>query len=140
MQGITLESLKKMGAIWVERIEKGFAEHESLILEADEMELKQYLQERIRENGWEGSLVDFYYGRLKEEEQRIVREALTEAQVRYIEEEVRGGETIYFPLTEELFEITFHLSVNEILFSTFYFVKIPCTVWSNYGKKFVVFR
>lgn len=47
--------------------------------------------------------------------------------------------TVYFKLTEEFIKFLVSISLKEILFSTFYFTKIPCTIWSNYNKKFPIF-
>ena len=47
--------------------------------------------------------------------------------------------TVYFKLTEEFIKFLVSISLKEILFSTFYFTKIPCNIWSNYPKNFPVF-
>lgn len=140
MEKLTLEQLKEKGAIYFEQIETGFVRYQNRIMEGSEKELRKYLQGKIKENGWEASFVDFYYGRLSAAEKEKVREYLTEEQKEYLDGQELGAEDIYFKLSEELFEIAFLLSIKEALFSTFYFTGDVCTVWSNYGRRFVVFE
>ena len=46
---------------------------------------------------------------------------------------------IYFKLTKESIPFITRLSTREILFSTIYFTKYPCTIWGNYNKSFPIF-
>ena len=139
MEKITLGQLINKGAIYFARIEEGFADYSYQIIEGSEAELKAYLTDLIHENGWENSWVDFYYGRLKEDEKERVSAFLTDEEKQFLESVNLGKEDLYFALTEELFEVTFRLSVTEMLFSTFYFTKEPCTVWSSFEKKILRF-
>lgn len=140
MKRISLEQLKQAGAIYFNKIEEGFEQYPYHILEAEEEQLKNGLKEKIKQNGEGHCFVDFYYGRLDKKEKERVDAVLTKAQRAYIDRMQIGSDDLYFELTDELFEITFHLSVNECLFSTYYFTGNPSTVWSNYNKQLVVFE
>lgn len=139
MEKITLGQLINKGAIYFTRIEEGFADYSYQIIEGSEAELKKCLMDLIHENGRENSWVDFYYGRLKSEEKERILTSLTDDEKQLLEAANPSENDLYFALTEELFEITFRLSVTEMLFSTFYFTKTPCTVWSSFENKFVLF-
>lgn len=134
-----LETLLEKGAIWFERIEEGFNLYPYYLMEGSEDELYKKLKVLVEKNGYENSYVDFYYGRLTEDAKELVRNALTKEEVAYLDSLDLNHDTIYFPLNETLLEITAKLSVQEVLFSTYYFCKYPCTVWGNYNRKFPVF-
>ena len=136
---LTLEELKHKGCIYINRIEEGFGDYDFTILEGSPEELREYVESLIEENGWENAYADFYYGTLSAGEKEAVKAVLSKEQKDWIEAMDTLEKGIYFPLERELFEIIFFLSVTETLFSTFYFSKYPCTVWSSYDHKFVVF-
>ncbi len=133
-----LKTMLEKGAIWFERIEEGLDNYSYYYLEGTEEELLQEIKDLVIKNDYENSFVDFYYGRLNIEEKEIVQKALTKDEIDYIYT-LNLEDNIYFPLDEKLLTITVKLSAREILFSTFYFCKTPCTVWGNYNKKFPVF-
>lgn len=133
-----LETMKQKGAIWFERIEEGLDNYPYYYLEGDEERLLQELKELAIKNGYENSFVDFYYGKLSLDEKEIVQKVLTKDEIDYIYT-LNLNDNIYFRLDEKLLSITVKLSAREILFSTFYFCKYPCTVWGNYSNKFPVF-
>ena len=133
-----LKTMLEKGAIWFERIEEGLDNYSYYYLEGTEEELLQEIKDLVIKNDYENSFVDFYYGRLSLDEKEIVQKALTKDEIDYIYT-LNLEDNIYFPLDEKLLTITVKLSAREILFSTFYFCKTPCTVWGNYNKKFPVF-
>ena len=133
-----LKTMLEKGAIWFERIEEGLDNYSYFYLEGTEEELLQEIKDLVIKNDYENSFVDFYYGRLSLDEKEIVQKALTKDEIDYIYT-LNLEDNIYFPLDEKLLTITVKLSAREILFSTFYFCKTPCTVWGNYNKKFPVF-
>ncbi|WP_024621858.1 hypothetical protein [Metaclostridioides mangenotii] len=137
---ISLEELKEKNCLYIERIDKGFNNLKHHFIEGNDNELKEYLLQKIDENGIENTYVDFYYSRLNFEERNRVYSDLSQDNKDFINKYMLEEDGIYFQMTPELFEITFKLSITEMLFSTFYFSKFPCTVWSNYNKKFIVFE
>lgn len=133
-----LKTMLQKGALWFERIEEGLDNYPYYFLEGTEEELLQDLKDLVIKNGYENSFVDFYYGRLSLEEKELVQKALTKDEIDYIYT-LDFKDNIYFPLDDKLLTLTVKLSTRELLFSTFYFCKNPCTVWGNYNKKFPVF-
>jgi len=133
-----LKSMIQKGAIWFERIEEGLDNYPYYYLEGTEEELLQEIKDLLIKNGNDNSFVDFYYGRLSLEEKEKVQSSLTKDEIDYIYT-LDFKDNIYFPLDDKLLAITVKLSAREILFSTFYFCKTPCTVWGNYNRKFPVF-
>lgn len=135
---MTVEELKEKGAIFIPNIEDGFLYYSHYLMEGSSEEITHKLEELIEENGYEHSYVDFYYGRLREEEQKRVEEVLSKEEIEFLKD-ITTANFIYFPLTRPLFMLTLKLSLLEILFSTYYFCKTPCTVWGNYNHVFPVF-
>lgn len=133
-----LKTMIQKGAIWFERIEEGLDSYPYYFIEGTEEELLKEIKDLVIKNGYDNSFVDFYYGKLSLEEKEIVQKVLTKDEIDYIYT-LNFEDTIYFPLDDKLLTITVKLSAREILFSTFYFCKTPCTVWGNYNKKFPVF-
>lgn len=136
---MTVEELIDKGCICMQNIDEGFRDYDWVFLEGSKDDLYQYLQDKIIENGMENSYLDFYYGSLKQDERDRIQTVLKPEEIEYLEKLCLKEDQIYFTMTQELFEVAFRLSESEALFSSFYFAKEPCTVWSNYGHKFVVF-
>lgn len=139
MRKTTLENLKKRGALCPARVEDGFAQYKNMILEGHGQQLRLFLEEQVQENGWQDSWVDFYYGTLSEAEREKARSVLTEEQKSWLDGQEIGKQDLYFQMDAVLFEITYRLSITGMLFSTYYFTKVPCTVWSSFDGKAVVF-
>lgn len=137
---ITKEALRQAGCLCISRLSEGLTLYSHRFLEGSEEELWQQLQQRLLANGAECTYFDFYYGALTPEEQKRAHAVLTAEQISYLEALSLSAEQIYFRYSEKLFEIAFQLSVKSMLFSTFYFAGEPETVWSNYERKFIVFK
>lgn len=136
---ISLEQLKNKNVIYIKNIQDGFDKYPNIILEGTEEKVNNAIRKLFSKNGLENSYGDFYYGRLDEESKNKVKSALNEEEIYLIESLQLGKEDIFLRLDSELLEILLKLTSNEILFSTFYFTKYPCTVWGNYNKKYPVF-
>lgn len=136
---LTRNELTDKGCICIEHIDEGFRDYDWAYVEGSGDDLYQYLQDKIMENGMEHSYLDFYYGSLKQDEKERIQAVLKPEEIEYLEKLCLKEDQIYFTMTKELFELAFRLSESEALFSSFYFGKEPCTVWSNYGRRFVVF-
>lgn len=130
-------------------ISEGFEKYLNGILEVEEVIAKDQGEERIIEfleellelNGEENSFIDFYYERLEEADKERLKKLLGEEDrllLDHIEKEL-VGEGIYFRLTRDILPFMARLCTREILFSTFYFTKIPCTIWGNYNLRFPCF-
>jgi hypothetical protein len=136
---ISKQELISSGCIYFDRIEDGFSNYKYQIEEGTKEALKAGLLKIVENNQYGNSYVDFYYGKLNEEERGKVHSVLKPEQIQFLKNLELGREDIYFKLTPELFEITFTLSVREMLFSTYYFSKKLCTVWSNYNHQMIYF-
>lgn len=132
-----VNELIKKGALYFSDINVGFEEYNHEFIEGSREELYHMLQSKVEENGYENSYVDFYYNKLDEEARSKVDSSLTKEEIDYVLRIV--DDSLYYPLDETLLAITFKLSADEILFSSFYFCKVPSTIWGNYGLRWPVF-
>jgi len=136
---IYLEELKNDDFIYIENIQEGFNKYPNLTLEGTEGYINNEIRQLFNANGVKNSYADFYYGRLDQEEKNRVKAALDEKEIIVIESLQLTDNDIFLRLNSELLEILLKLTVNEVLFSSFYFTKYPCLVWGNYGKRYPVF-
>lgn len=136
---LDLQELKDRQCLYIDNINDGFEDYNFYYKEGSEKDLKEFLLNKIAENTMENTYVDFYYSKLNAEEKKKVNSILTVEEINYLESITWENNDLFFKMDSTLFEITFKLSITDMLFSTFYFSKIPCTVWSNYNRKFVVF-
>lgn len=136
---MNLEEFKNINVIYIENIQDGFNKYPNLILEGTEEYINNAIKQLININGLENSYADFYYARLDQEGKNIVKAALDEKEIMVIESLQLSSDKIFLGLNPELLEILLKLTANEILFSSFYFVKYPCVIWGNYGKRYPVF-
>ncbi len=135
---VSEKELANKQAILVHQIEEGFAGFKSLILKGDKAGYREFMSKVLSLNGKAESYADFYYQKLTGEQKEAFRNALTEEELAYFNGRT-WRESIYFALDEELLNFLLDITMNELLFSTFYFTKYPCTVWGNYGLKFPLF-
>ena len=106
---MTKEEMEEQGLLVIPDLNYGFAHYPYEIIRRPPAALREFLLEKIEANSWENSWVDFYYGELSPEEQDNVEALLETEQQEYIAGmDFYKGE-VYFPLTPELFEITFLL-------------------------------
>lgn len=134
-----LEELKKQNVIYIENIHDGFNKYPNMMLEGTEDEINNTIRKLFNINCPENSYADFYYGRLDEESKNRVKAALNEKEITFIESLKLGKDDIFLYLNPELLEILLKLTINEVLFSSFYFAKYPCVVWGNYNKCYPMF-
>ena len=135
----TLEEIKKEDVIYFKNIQEGFDNYENTIIEGSEEFVNNIIRMLYLENTLENSFADFYYGRLSEGEKEKIRAALTEEEIKIIQNLNLGYDEIFLRLNEEILEILLKLTAKEILFSTFYFTKSQCAVWGNYNMKYPIF-
>lgn len=134
-----LKELGKKNIIYIKNIQDGFDKYPNIMLEGTEEQVNNAIRKLINLNGFENSYADFYYGRLDKEAENKVKAALNEEEIMAIESLELSAEDIFLRLNPKLLEILLKLTVKEVLFSSFYFVKYPCVVWGNYGKRYPVF-
>lgn len=124
--------------IYFDNIQCGFDKYHSMTLYGSELCYKKFLKKVLDLNGNNHAYVDFYYGRLKEIEKENLQSCLTQDDLQVLNI-IDYDNGIYFPLTEEILPFLMKITAQEMLFSTFYFTKIPCTLWGNYELKFPIF-
>lgn len=138
---VNKENFEKAVAIRFNNINEGFNTYCHKTIEGSEEQLIDFINKAFNLNGADNSYVDFYYNILKEEDQQRLK-ALISAEDRLILENFEKSyheKKIYFKLTKESIPFITRLSTREILFSTIYFTKYPCTIWGNYNKRFPIF-
>ena len=136
---MTVEELKEKGGIYISNIEDGFLNYPYYMLEGTRAEVYNKVKALIEEEGYNHCYVDFYYGNLNDKEKAYVEERLSKEEISYIQSIIRK-DVLFYPLNETLLEITLKLSLDEILFSTYYCCKSPITIWGNYNFTFPVFH
>lgn len=139
---MTKEQLLKKGCLVPEQVVDACRTYQEETITGTDHELRNFLYNRVAENGAEHTFFDFYYGVLREEEKQRVRAVLTSEEQEILDnrEFSSDRENVYFPYDEELFPIALKLSLNGDLFSTFYFAGTKETVWTNYEHQFLIFR
>lgn len=149
LKSIDEKAFKNEVEIRFNNISDGFNKFQNGVLEKKVDLKKEEIEERIIRflerildlNGEDNSFIDFYYSRLEEEDKKCLQELLTDEDkkmLKIIEAELQC-DCIYFKLSKEILPFIARLCTREALFSTFYFIKIPCTIWGNYNMKFPCF-
>ena len=138
---ISNEEFKEKVTIRFNNINDGFNNYSNKIIEGTEEDFIRFLQQAFDLNGEENSYVDFYYNVLEEEAKNRLKTLVSEEDKKLLEEfEANYKEkNIFFKLTEESIPFITRLCTREVLFSTIYFTKYPCTIWGNYNNRFPVF-
>ncbi|RBP57935.1 hypothetical protein DES36_1264 [Alkalibaculum bacchi] len=124
--------------IYFDNIQCGFDDYHYMTLHGSEFRYKTFLKKALDLNGSDHVYVDFYYGRLEQKEKENLQSFLTQEDLQVLDF-IDYDNGIYFHLTEEILPFLIKITAQEILFSTFYFTKIPCTLWGNYELKFPIF-
>lgn len=136
---ISKEILKAQNALLPDTVEEGFRHYLHEILERTAEEYRTLFFELMAINGMSHSYADFYYGNLSSAEQEAFLSCLNENQRAYLNQITVVKGRVYYPLNESLLIFLSDITAQELLFSTFYFTKYPCTVWGNYGLKYPIF-
>lgn len=131
--------LKNAGAIFFENIQYGFDHYDFEILKLDKEEAYEKIKKLWILNGDDCSFADFYYFKIDNEARKKVNDVLDEQEKQYLKNMV-GTEDIIFQLDDMLLKVLIKLNDLEMLFSSFYFTKEPCTLWGNYNQEYVIFR
>lgn len=138
---ISNKEFKEKVTIRFNSINDGFNNYNNKTIEGTEEAFVSFLQEAFELNGAENSYVDFYYNVLNDEDKKKLKELINDEDKILLEEFEKNyhEKNIYFKLTKESIPFITRLSTREILFSTIYFTKYPCTIWGNYNKSFPIF-
>ena len=138
---ISNKEFKEKVTIRFNSINDGFNNYNNKTIEGTEEAFISFLQEAFELNGAENSYVDFYYNVLNDEDKKKLKELINDEDKILLEkfEKNYHEKNIYFKLTKESIPFITRLSTREILFSTIYFTKYPCTIWGNYNKSFPIF-
>ncbi len=142
MEKITKQELLNQGAIYIEHVLDGFDRYQHKNLKATYEEYAAYFLQLRKEHRL---YADFYYSKITNENINIFKQALSIDQVQQLEvlyKECKGhghDGTIIFSPSEEQLLLLLEISFKELLFSTFYVVDLPLTIWSNYNGEFVAF-
>ncbi|MBC8060265.1 MAG: hypothetical protein H7Y18_06325 [Clostridiaceae bacterium] len=146
LQPISEEKFKEKVTIRFNNINEGLSRFENFMLESKNKENSEakfivFMEKLFELNGEENSYVDFYFSRLEENDKKNLFESLNDEDKEVIKRhcsEIKD-ETIFFRLSKEAIPFITRLSTREVFFSTFYFTKLPCTIWGNYNLKFPIF-
>lgn len=132
---------KEKVAIKFNNINEGFNKYNNSVIEGTEEAFIQFIKSAYELNGQDYSYVDFYYNVLNEEDKSTLKKLVSAEDRKALEdfEKQYNEKNIYYKLTEESIPIITRLCTKEVLFSTFYFIKYPCTIWGNYNNSFPIF-
>ncbi len=146
MRYVNISELEKLNGIYISNINVGMEEHLCYILQGSKEQHYKLLVELGKLNEPDGSYVDFYYKRIDDSNINLIRKHLTEEEnclldtaIEKAKETKEEEEFIITELTKENLKLFLSLSYQELLFSSFYFTHLPCTIWSNYRGRFVLF-
>lgn len=148
LEPISENEFNRLVDIRFSNISEGFSRYINGILELKdndnihkEDEFIKFISDAFERNNKE-VIVDFYLKNLKPEELKNLIKALNEEDKKIFEDYFKdmAKESIYFRVkSKSLIPFITRLSTQELLFSTFYFLKIPMTLWGNFNFKFPIF-
>ncbi|KOA18553.1 hypothetical protein CLHOM_34550 [Clostridium homopropionicum DSM 5847] len=149
LEPVSEELFKAKVKIRFSNINEGFDKFQNFILKSkgeeskntDEQKFIEFIEKVFHLNGYENSYVDFYLSKLDEEAKNNLFTLLEEEDRSILKTHINEikDETIFFRLQKEAVHFITRLCTREILFSTFYFTKFPCTIWGNYNMRFPMF-
>lgn len=138
MKGISDQEFLQKNLLHISNIEEGFSKYDSAILSGREENYRDFIECVLSVNGEENSYFDCYYSRLEEEGREKLLHSLTPVEQEAFSD-MEQTQAIYYPLTEKWIPLVSRVTARELLFSTFYFGKYPCTLWGNYGLRYPIF-
>ncbi|QHQ59466.1 hypothetical protein Ana3638_00520 [Anaerocolumna sedimenticola] len=135
---ITEKELLNKNAVLLKNVEEGFANREYFILKGDRKGFKAFMHKALNRNGEAEVYADFYYPNLSIEQRNGFLKALSKENLD-IFKKYNWPDKIYIGLNSELLDFLLDITMDELLFCSFYFTRFPCTVWGNYNLTFPVF-
>lgn len=138
---VSIKEFRENVTIRFNNINDGFNNYLNKTIDGEEEDLIKFIEEALIINGEDNSYVDFYYNVLEEEDKKRLKALISDEDRLALEafEKEYTEKNIYFKLTKESVPFITKLSTREILFSTIYFTKYPCTIWGNYNRRFPIF-
>lgn len=124
--------------IFMEQISEGLRLYPWFQPEPDQLKLHHLLHRMLLING--GNVyVDFYYASLTQEEKSSFRHALKEEEKEVLNKLEISEDAIYYLIDESMLDFFFRITIDELLFSTFYFTNLKVSVWGNYNMNWPIF-
>ena len=146
MSFIQVSDLQKKNGIYIHNITEGMDNYCYYILEGTMEQHDRFLTELMKLGDPDDSYADFYYKRANASNLPMIKKHLSAEEGLKLDELIEEcheteamEEFRMVKLTKENLQLLLHISYKELLFSSFYFTHIPCTVWSNYGGRFLLF-
>ena len=137
---MTVEELKKEGAIYFEKVMDGMEQFESTSVRMNAFQAVDKFIEMWEMLGCKNMYVDFYYFTLPEEARKKIDKVLTYQEQEYIHQMEHEEGQVLFPANEILLSICATLNAMEMLFCTVYITgEYKSTWWGNYGGEYIVF-
>ncbi|MDO5291170.1 MAG: hypothetical protein Q4F05_00340 [bacterium] len=142
MDVLAREELKQRGGIYIEQVLPAFEQYEACTWK---LTLDEYKAMFANLQNQHMVYADFYYSKITEENRSVFEEHLNQEQMRRLDQlcmkcrDYREQEFVIFKPSSEELDLLVEISFRELLFSTFYVLDLPLTIWSNYGGEFVGF-
>ncbi|MDO5518911.1 MAG: hypothetical protein Q4G58_00325 [bacterium] len=142
MDIITRNELKERGGIYIEQVLSAFNQYESCTWT---FSLDKYTDMFVNLQNHHILYVDFYYSKITEENRVVFETHLNKDKMELLDQlcaKCRGNgnlEYVIFKPSREELGLLVEISFRELLFSTFYILDLPLTIWSNYGGEFAGF-
>lgn len=127
-------------AILIDDIVQGMQAHPSKILNLTGSEYRKLISRLIEHNGTGCCYADFYYHHLDQPAQSAVLEVLSQEQQELLINMPAHQDVFYqLEMNDTAFiDILCKLNDTAVLFSTFYFTRVPCTLWGNYNMAYPI--
>lgn len=142
MESITREELEAAGGIYIEQVIYALQQYKNKTVHGTYEEYEAYFLDLHKRYP---IYADFYYNKINEENIDLFKEHLTVDQMQDLEVLCKEGkesgqaEFVIFIPNERQLRLLLLISYKELLFSTFYIMELPLTIWSNYDGEFVAF-
>ena len=146
MYYVNVSNLQQMNGIYVHHITEGMHEYLYYVLEGTMDQHYALLAGLASLSESQSSFGDFYYKRINSSNIELIKKQLTTEESALLDKLIKEGynlkteeEFLLVELTEDILKLLLKISYQEYLFSSFYFTHLPCTIWSNYKGRFILF-
>ena len=139
MKNYTLEEFQKLVPMYVDSVMEGFGEYPSVVLDGDNIDLVTVITSLTEQTGYEQCYADCYYYRIPQEAREKLKMHYSADEIAVIETSGLTKEKYFVQLDSALLSVLLRISMDEMLFSTFYYPTLGIMIWSNYEKQFPVF-
>ena len=142
MHHIPIQILQSQSAIILPAIQDGFDNYPHILLQKTPEEYLALLHQLVELNGVSHSFADCYFGKLPDEKKSGLLSFLPNDWQNILLQCQFTDDSVFLSfddIADPIIDILAYLSAKEFLFSTFYFTKYPCTVWTNYNLTYPIF-